>query len=418
MAFFASKSGVFERPDHPFSGSLDSMWVEGTGLASGAQLPVRSALEWVLEGQSQLIQVSGVSSVGFKAAIDAMAPATKAAIVSDMRCYIGYCAACRPQKVAIPADPETLVKYLHWRAKGTEKHGPAKGATLARRIASIARVHRMLGLGEREPLPTQAGMVRDTLKAIARERQGRGQSGRQKQAAALRLGAAMSEGGAAPGGVTLTGLLAACGTDLAGLRDAALFSMAYDAGLRVSELVGSSVEDLTLESDGTGRLFIPFSKTDQGGEGRFAWVSKETMGRVSAWLLTSEIEMGSIFRRIHVLRSKPYEGGQQLQRIFVGQNALTRKGVIGILRSRVLAGVDLGVIEVEAGTEGDVARALSSHSFRVGLTQDLFAAGEDGAGIALALRWSSPNTALRYARELAVGSNAAARVLGRLRQGS
>ncbi len=62
-------------------------------------------------------------------------------------------------------------------------------------------------------------------------------------------------------------------------------------------------------------------------------------------------------------------------------------------------------------------RALSAHSFRVGLTQDLFAAGEDGSGIALALRWSSPNTALRYARELAVGSNAAARVLGRLRAG-
>ena len=49
------------------------------------------------------------------------------------------------------------------------------------------------------------------------------------------------------------------------------------------------------------------------------------------------------------------------------------------------------------------------------LTQDLFAAGEDGSGIALALRWSSPTTALRYARELAVGSNAAARVLGKLR---
>ena len=39
------------------------------------------------------------------------------------------------------------------------------------------------------------------------------------------------------------------------------------------------------------------------------------------------------------------------------------------------------------------------------------------AGIALALRWSSPTTALRYARELAVGNNAAARVLGRLRDG-
>jgi hypothetical protein len=52
---------------------------------------------------------------------------------------------------------------------------------------------------------------------------------------------------------------------------------------------------------------------------------------------------------------------------------------------------------------------------RVGLTQDLFTAGEDGAWIALALRWSSPTTAVQYARELAVRSNAAARVLGKLR---
>ena len=48
---------------------------------------------------------------------------------------------------------------------------------------------------------------------------------------------------------------------------------------------------------------------------------------------------------------------------------------------------------------------------------DLFAAGEDGTGIALALRWSSPTTALRYARELAAGSNAAARVIGKMRGG-
>lgn len=78
--------------------------------------------------------------------------------------------------------------------------------------------------------------------------------------------------------------------------------------------------------------------------------------------------------------------------------------------------VDLGFLELEPGTESEVIRSLSAHSFRVGLTQDLFAAGEDGAGIALALRWSSPTTALRYARELTVGSNAAARVLGRVRR--
>lgn len=92
-----------------------------------------------------------------------------------------------------------------------------------------------------------------------------------------------------------------------------------------------------------------------------------------------------------------------------------RQGVVAILRRRVLRAINLGTVELEAGAEGETLAVLSAHSFRVGLTQDLFAAGEDGSGIALALRWSSPTTALRYARELAVGSNAAARVLGRVR---
>lgn len=52
---------------------------------------------------------------------------------------------------------------------------------------------------------------------------------------------------------------------------------------------------------------------------------------------------------------------------------------------------------------------------RIGLTQDLFPAGEDAGPVAQALRWRSPATARRYARKLAPGSNAAARVLGRLR---
>ena len=102
---------------------------------------------------------------------------------------------------------------------------------------------------------------------------------------------------------------------------------------------------------------------------------------------------------------------------FIGRNGLTRQGVVAIMRSRVLEAIDLGLVELEPGMAGDTVRSLSAHSFRVGLTQDLFAAGEDGAGIALALRWSSPTTALRYARALAVGSNAAARVLGKLRGG-
>jgi hypothetical protein len=95
---------------------------------------------------------------------------------------------------AIPATPETLVHYLRWLAKGSEARAPAKPATLARRLASIARMHRVLGFGDTEPLPTQAGMVRDTLKGLRRAKRGR-----QRQAAPLRLGDPMGEGQARRG---------------------------------------------------------------------------------------------------------------------------------------------------------------------------------------------------------------------------
>jgi len=167
--------------------------------------------------------------------------------------------------------------------------------------------------------------------------------------------------------------------------------------------------------DGSGRLDITHSKTDQLGEGALAWLSPETMGRLSAWLLASGIAEGPVFRRINVLATDSGREGQQLVQHFIGDKPLTRQGVVAILRRRVLEAIDLGLVELEPGMAGETVKSLSAHSFRVGLTQDLFAAGEDGAGIALALRWSSPTTALRYARELAVGNNAAARVLGRLR---
>lgn len=44
-----------------------------------------------------------------------------------------------------------------------------------------------------------------------------------------------------------------------------------------------------------------------------------------------------------MLRSKADGDGQQVEQFFVGQNALTRKGVIGILRSRVLKPVSISV---------------------------------------------------------------------------
>jgi len=370
--------------------------------------PLPSSLELVLSAHGRLVDWSKAQPLAIEAAADAMAPATKAAIVADLKCYLRWCMLQRPIATAVPASPETLVLYLRWLARAGDTRAAAKPATLSRRLASIARVHRILGYGDTEALPTQAGMVRDTLKGIRRKA-----GARQRQAAPLRYGRAMTTVDVAPDGLTIECLIAACGDDLVGLRDAALCSMAYDAGLRVSELVAATVADLRLIADGSGRLTIPRSKTDQDGEGSVVWLSAETMRRLSAWLTRSAIAEGAVFRRINILTHHGAHEGETVLTHHIGAHGLTRQGVVSILRRRAAAAIADGHAVIESGQ--DAVAALSAHSFRVGLTQDLFAAGEDGAGIALALRWSSPTTALGYARELAAGSNAAARVIGQMR---
>jgi hypothetical protein len=211
-------------------------------------------------------------------------------------------------------------------------------------------------------------------------------------------------------GFTLTALLGACGGDLQGLRDAALLSLGYDAELRVSELVAVTVAHIDPHGDGSALLLIPSSKTDQEGQGAWGWLSADTMRRVGAWLVASAITEGPVFRRVGVdrrrlraavapmayeaipghtrhwqekLRGKKAEPARTVYT--VGTASLSRQGVNGIYRRVALSAFDQGLVEMPIGKVEEAARALSSHSLRVGLTQDLFAAEEDGVGIAQAL---------------------------------
>jgi len=341
-----------------------------------------------------------------------MADASKLAVAADLDCWLDWCAG--EHRHPCPADPEDLVRYL----RALEADGK-KPATLARRIASLATVHRLLGLGN-DALPTSVPMVRNALRGNRRR-----QGAAQRQAAPLRFGGGLGEAG----GFTISALLAACTGDVQGLRDAALLSLGYDAGLRVSELTAVVVADLRPQPDGTGLLHLPRSKTDQEGVGAWAWLSADTMRRVAAWRGEAAITDGVLFRRVGVdrrrQRSKELadarwgdedaEAAALLVTYSIGDAALTRQGVTGIYRRIALAAYGAGLVELPAGDLEAAIAALSTHSLRVGLTQDLFAAGEDGAGIALTLRWSSPSTALRYGRRLQAQSGVAARVLSRVR---
>lgn len=250
----------------------------------------------------------------------------------------------------------------------------------------------------------------------------------------MRLGEAI--GNAPVKGFTLAALMEACGTDLPGLRDAALLSLGYDAGLRVSEILEARVEALEVQDDGSGLLDIDRSKTDQEGQGASVWVSPETVRRIALWREAAAIRTGPLYRRVGVIRTKghpgrralaiadlAYNAGVDRERMaaiparqasvtyVVGDTALTVAAVRSIIRKRALAAADMGLVDL-MGEDLEIALGgLSTHSLRVGLTQDLFASGEDAGPIAQALRWSSVGTALRYGRRLAPASNAAARLL-------
>src|SRR3546814_4199613 len=80
-----------------------------------------------------------------------------------------------------------------------------------------------------------------------------------------------------PSPVSLIGLLASLPNDAAGLRDRAMISTGYDAGLRRSELVRIDLKHIERLPTGEAALFVPRSKTDQEGEGARAWLSKRSV---------------------------------------------------------------------------------------------------------------------------------------------
>ena len=363
-------------------------------------------------GRAAPADLAPISALGVKTALEAMADASKLAIAADLDCWLDWCAG--EHRRPYPADPEDLVHYL----RALEADGK-KPATLSRRVASLATIHRLLGIGH-EGVPTAAPMVRNALRGNRRR-----QGAAQRQAAPLRFGGGLGQ----TSGFTIAALLAACTGDVQGLRDAALLSLGYDAGLRVSELTAVTVADLRPQPDGTGLLHLPRSKTDQEGIGAWAWLSADTMRRVAAWRAEAMIGGGVLFRRVGVDRRRQRSkeladarwgdedagGAALLVTYTIGDAALTRQGVTSIYRRVALAAAQAGLVELPGGELEAAVAALSTHSLRVGLTQDLFAAGEDGAGIALTLRWSSPSTALRYGRQLQAESGVAARVLSRIR---
>jgi site-specific recombinase XerD len=327
-----------------------------------------------------------------------------------------------------PATPQQVAQWLRERAQ--EGAAPA---SLGRYKSSIGKLHRLLNLED----PTKHELVR---LAIASHRRKVGSQ--QKQARPLRFRGSVKDPLAdAPRGIHVRAILDNCDDTPTGLRNRALLSVAYDTGLRASELVAVNVADIVEALDPDARLLsIGRSKGDQDGEGATAYLSPRSVRAVYAWLHAANITSGPVFRRIIVRRYAARPKRRAInprdlsgRAIWDSRKFVTRDAVAGRIEFHVgeaalhpgsLTPIYRAMIKdaLKAGAFGDIDHdqamglisGFSAHSTRVGLNQDLFAVGETLAGIMDALRWKTPKMPLTYNRNLAAEVGAAGRLLSRL----
>jgi site-specific recombinase XerD len=336
---------------------------------------------------------------------------------------------CRKKKIAtFPATHQQVAEWI--RARAREGAAPA---SLGRYKASLGKLHRLLGLDD----PTKHELVR---LAIASHRRKVGSH--QKQARALRFRGAVKDPLAdTPRGIHVRAILDACDNALPGLRNRALLSVAYDTGLRASELVAVNVADIIEAIDADARLLlIGRSKGDQDGDGATAYLSPRSVRAIDAWLKASGIQTGPLFRRIIVRRyaarpkrrpvnprdlsgraiwdSRKFAGRDAVAarvEYHLGNTALHPGSLTPLFRSLISRAIDTGAFgDLDPIQAKSAIAGFSAHSTRVGLNQDLFAVGETLAGIMDALRWKTPKMPLAYNRNLAAEAGAAGRLLSRL----
>ena len=310
--------------------------------------------------EQALVQVSAAALAAPSAAVAGLVAASIAANTKRT-----YAAALKRLDAALEGQDLTDASLAVYLAR---LHAAGRSpAVAAMAVAAVKFRFRLQGLA------SPAGPATDrVLAGLRREGKGRGRG----QVDGMRFGEVD----------TAAAVAANDGGSVAGLRDAALLAVASDGLLRVSEVAALDVGDVQAEADGSGRLLVGASKTDQEGRGAVLYLGALTVSRVNAWLAAAGHRDGPLFRRVR--RGGRVEGdpGRRLS-----VNAIRR-----IIRRRAAA----------VGIEGRV----SGHSLRVGGAQSLAAGGASIVEMQTAGRWQSPAMPGHYARGQLAARGAVARV--------
>ena len=271
--------------------------------------------------------------------------------------------AVEQRQTVFPADARTVAAFLQYRIDA----GVAP-ASLNVDLSAIRQAHR----AGNKPDPTDDINVRAVVHGYRRIQAAQGR--RTKQAKGLSESA-----------LAAITAVADMSSDIFATRDIAIVSLLREGLLRRGECAALRVRDFSREQDGSGRIRIIRSKTDQEGQGRILFLGEKAADRVAKWLDAAPAGADTpLFRRIRC-------GG------YVQSTPITGKSVSKIVQKRGEA----------AGIFG-----LSGHSGRVGMAQDLVASGASIGEVAVAGRWKSPNMVIHYVRREEAGRGAVAKYNG------
>jgi integrase len=258
----------------------------------------------------------------------------------------------------LPADPKTIRAFIDDQVKAGKKP-----ATVKRYAATIARVHIAAGLLN----PCSSEAVRLGLKKMGRET-----AARQAQAHPL-------------GWKEIKEFIESAGEGLRADRERAMLCVAYETLARRGELVALEVRDINFHPNGTGQALIRRGKTDAEGQGRVAYLSRETVRWLKVWLDNAKISEGPLFRRL--------VGTVQI-------GGALNPGSIAPIFKRVARWI---------GMPARFVAEVSGHSTRVGAAQDLAELDIDLAAITQAGGWKSTRMPLQYAEKINASRSGMAR---------
>ncbi len=339
---------------------------------------------------------------GAARALLVLPPNSRMALLSDLRSFADFCA--EGARACLPTEAATVLAYADWLA-GAGK----KVATVRRHLSSIAWLHKAVGSAS----PCTDPLVRQHMSAMSRQQRSASQGSR------LRYDA-IADGKQQRLAPSVSLLLRACGKDLQGARDAAMLSLAYECGLRPSELVAVRIEQVERNRQAAW-LHIPGRN---GMESKLMF-SAAVGERIDRWLALAGLESGPLFRRVMIDRRKarPARAARTIAdlapnarvdpsqmaarpaqsarlRYRIGADPLTVHGITHILRRLMRSAASQGLIPLTGKALDQAAATLSAHSPRLGRAQDLLAAGEGIGPVTETLRWRSKVTAARHAKRM------------------